>query len=137
VAKSRWRRTWVKMWVNECLQGSIRFDFSPAERGVWYDLILLAGNCRVPGVISANETTPYPYNYIAGILNIDLALLEKTLEKCKGSGRVKETERGLELVNWEHYQSEYERQKPYREKKKEQEDPDKYLKGPYGKSVKR
>jgi len=115
--KSRWRRTWVKMWVNECLEGTIRFDFTPAERGVWYDLIILAGHCRVPGVISANETTPYPHSYIAGLLNIDLGLLEATLEKCKVSGRIKETEHGIELMNWEHYQSEYERQKPYRQQK--------------------
>jgi len=106
------------MWVNECLQGTIRFDFSPAERSVWYDLVILAGNCRIAGIISANETTPYPHSYIAGLLNIDLGLLETTLEKCKTSSRIKETERGIELVNWEHYQSEYERQKPYRENKK-------------------
>jgi len=118
MAKSRWRRTWVKMWVNECLRGSVRFDFTPAERGVWYDLVILAGNCRIPGVISANESTPYPHSYIAGLLNIDPGLLETTLEKCKRSDRIKETKRGIELVNWEHYQSEYERQKPYREKKK-------------------
>ncbi len=134
MAKSRWRRVWVKMWVNESLEGTIRFDFTPAERGVWYDLILLAGRCRVPGVISANETTPYPHNYIAGLLNIDLELLEKTLEKCKASGRIKETGCGVELVNWEHYQSEYQRQKPYRQKK---EDPDKYTKGKYGHMVKK
>ena len=116
MAKSRWRRTWVKMWVNECLEGTIRFDFSPAERGVWYDLIMLAGRCRVPGTISANENTAYPHSYIAGLLNIDLKLLEKTLEKCKKSGRVTEDERGIHLLNWDHYQSEYERQKPYRQK---------------------
>jgi len=137
MAKSRWRRVWVKMWVNECLEGTIRFDFTPAERGVWYDLVLLAGRCRVPGVISANETTPYPHSYIAGLLNIDLELLEKTLEKCKVSGRIKETEHGIELVNWEHYQSEYQRQKPYRQGKKEDKDPDKFIKGPYGDKVKR
>lgn len=123
MAKSRWRRVWIKLWVNECLEGTIRFDFTPAERGVWYDLILLAGRCRVPGVISANETTPYPHSYIAGLLNIDLELLEKALEKCKASGRIKETRRGIELVNWEHYQSEYERQKPYRQGKRDEKGP--------------
>ncbi|MBA7713276.1 hypothetical protein ES703_122277 [subsurface metagenome] len=137
MAKSRWRRTWVKMWVNESLEGTIRFDFTPAERGVWYDLILMAGRCRVPGVISANETTPYPHSYIAGILNVDLELLDTTIEKCKKSGRIKENKQGLQLVNWEHYQSEYQRQRPYRQGKKEEEDPDKFIKGPYGDKVKR
>ncbi|MBA7483024.1 hypothetical protein ES705_28335 [subsurface metagenome] len=136
MAKSRWRRTWVKMWVNESLEGTIRFDFTPAERGVWYDLILMAGRCRVPGVISANETTPYPHSYIAGVLNVDLGLLETTIDKCKASGRIEEIEQGLKLTNWEHYQSEYERQKPYRQQKQEG-DPDKFIKGKLGHMVKR
>ena len=136
MAKSRWRRTWVKMWVNESLEGTIRFDFTPAERGVWYDLILMAGRCRLPGVISANENTPYPHSYIAGILNVDLELLETTIQKCKESGRIEENERGIKLVNWEHYQSEYERQKPYRQQK-QGSDPDKFITGDYGGSVKR
>lgn len=137
MAKSRWRRTWVKMWVNECLQGTIRFDFGPDERGVWYDLIILAGNCRIPGIISPNGNSPYPHKYIAGLLNIDLELLEKTLEKCQASGRIEETEQGIKLVNWEHYQSEYERQKPYRQAKKVEDDPDKFTKGKLGHMVHR
>jgi len=119
MAKSRWRRTWVKMYVNECLEGSIRFDFTPAERSIWYDLVLMAGRCRNPGIISANEKAPYPHKYIAGMLNVDVELLESTLAKCKVSGRIVENDSGIELVNWEHYQSEYQRQKPYREKKTE------------------
>jgi len=136
MSKSRWRRTWVKMWVNECLEGSIRFDFTAAERGVWYDLILMAGRCRIPGIISANEKSPYPHSYIAGILNVDIELLESTLAKCKASGRILESDKGIELVNWEHYQSEYQRQKKYRDKKRE-EDSDKYIKGKYGHRVQR
>lgn len=112
--QSQWRRKWVKFWVNECLEGTVRFDFSPAERGVWYDLIMLAGRCRVPGTISANEHTAYPHSYIAGLLNVELELLETTLKKCVDSGRVTEDSEGIHLTNWPHYQSEYQRQKPYR-----------------------
>jgi len=137
MAKSRWRRTWVKMWVNESLEGTIRFDFTPAERGVWYDLILMAGRCRVPGVISANENTPYPHSYIAGVLNVDLELLKTTIKKCIASGRIEDTKQGLKLTNWEHYQSEYERQKPYRQQKEKADDPDKFIKGKYGDKVRR
>jgi len=136
VAKSQWRRTWVKMYVNECLEGTIRFDFTPAERGVWYDLILLAGRCRTAGTISANENTPYPHSYIAGLLNINQDLLEQVLEKCKQSDRVTEDGSGIHLVNWAHYQSEYQRQKPYRQKK-QGENPDKYIQGKYGHMVHR
>lgn len=125
MAKSRWRRLWVKMWVEECLEGTIRFDFTSAERGVWYDLIMLAGHCRVPGIISANENTAYPHSYIAGKLNVDIELFERTLEKCKSGKdpRIKETDEGIVLINWDHYQSEYQRQKPFRKGGKKEKGP--------------
>ena len=47
---------------------------------------------------------------------------------------------GIEILNWSKYQSEYDRQKPYREKSKrhpEKTDPDKYIKGQYGDMVRR
>jgi len=133
---SRWRRTWVKLWVNECLTGTIRFDLTPEERSVWYDLIILAGQCRQPGVLASNEKYPFPHNYIAGILNIPLKLLEQSLEKFKKSDRVVEDENGIKIMNWERYQSEYERQKKYREKDTETK-PHKYTGGKYGHMVKK
>jgi len=111
-------RRWVKIWVHESLTGTIRFDFTPAERGVWYDLLILAGNCRMDGIIAAGPGKPYPYNWIAGTLNVPLELLESTLEKCRLSERIYENNDGIHILNWHRYQSEYERQKPYRERKR-------------------
>ncbi len=110
-------RRWVKIWVNECLTGTVRFDFTPAERSVWYDLVILAGNCRMEGVVAAGSGRPYPHNWIAGTLNIPLELLEVTLTKCEESGRIREDGDGIHILNWQKYQSEYERQKPYRNPK--------------------
>jgi hypothetical protein len=98
----------------------MRFDFTPAERGVWYDLLVLAGNCRMDGVVAAGQGKPYPYSWIAGTLNVPLKLLETTLEKCRVSERIHENNDGIHIQNWKKYQSEYERQKPYRERKKTQ-----------------
>jgi len=133
------RRSWIKLWINESLKGSIRFDLTPAERGVWYDLLLFAGDCREPGTISANSNTPYPHEYIANTLNIPLELLESTIKKCIETRRLEENSAGIHIVNWASYQSEYERQKPYREKKKQgpSDDPDKYIKGKYRHVVRR
>lgn len=113
-----WRRAWVKMFVEESLGGTIRFEMTAAQRGVWYDLIMLSARCRTPGIISANENQPYPHRYIAGVLNIDEALLEETLEICKEKERIAENEHGIVILNWDKYQSEYQRQKPYRQKAK-------------------
>jgi len=131
-------RRWIKVWVTECLTGTIRFDFTPEERCVWYDLLILAGNCRLEGMIAAGEGTPYPKNWIAGTLNVPLELLERVLVKCRETKRICENGNGIQILNWQKYQSEYERQKPYRdEKKQKDENPDKYIKGKYGHVVKR
>ena len=131
-------KRWVKVWVQECLTGTIRFDFSPEQRGVWYDLLILAGNCRKEGLIAAGEGIPYPDTWIAGTLNIPLKLLQTTITKCMATDRIEKNGSGYRIINWEKYQSEYDRQKPYREKKKQEDrDPDKYIKGKYGGMVQR
>jgi len=111
-------RKWIKLWVKESLIGTIRFDFTPAERGVWFDLLALAGNSRFDGVIAPGEGSKYPHPWIAATLDIPLELLEQTLEKCQQSRRIIEDADGIHIVNWTKYQSEYQRQKPYRQKEK-------------------
>jgi len=112
---------YVKMFVSECLEGTIRFDFDPAERSVWYDLVILGGRMRVKGLICARPGTPYPHTWIAGVLNVPLELLEATLKKCEKTERVHENGDGIQILNWSKYQSEYQRQKHYRDAKKERE----------------
>lgn len=115
-----WKRTWVKFWVDECLDGSIREELEPDERGVWYDLIIYSAKCRVPGIISANETQPISRHRLAGILNIMEELLERTLSICQESNRIHIDGQGLiHIVNWSKYQSEYQRQKSYQLRKLE------------------
>lgn len=110
------RRTWIKMWVMESIEGSIRYQLDPAERSVWYDLVLFSAWSARPGIISDKDSRPYPHKFIANRLNIPVPLLEKTLKKCQDEGRIQENSDGIHIVNWERYQSEYQRQKPYRQK---------------------
>ena len=136
-----WKRTWVKFWVSECLDGSAREQLQTDERGVWYDLIIFSARCRTPGVISANETEPISHRRLAGILNITEEELERTLRKCVEQGRISINEQGLlTIVNWNKYQSEYERTKKYQREyyqRKKAGDPDKYIKGKLGHMVER
>lgn len=132
------RRCWIKIYPLDCLQGSIRYQLEPDERGVWYDLLNFAAICALPGTISDKDARPYPHSFIANRLNIDIELLERTLTKCEEEGRINENDNGIHITNWKDYQSEYERQKPYREAKKEKErKPEDYIKGKYGRNVKR
>ncbi|MDP2730274.1 MAG: phage replisome organizer N-terminal domain-containing protein [Dehalococcoidales bacterium] len=110
-------RDWVKLWIKESLIGTIREDLTAAERGVWYDFLLLAGNSRIPGVICANENTPIPIKRIAGILNITEQLVNQSIEKFVQSGRIEVDSQGIiSIINWSKYQySDYDRQKKYRQ----------------------
>lgn len=125
-----WKRTWVKIFVTGWLHGSIRWQLTPEERGVWADLIALAGECGRDGAICDNDDKPYPRDFIAGQLNIPVELLDHTIAKCKHDGRIENRDDIITLSNWKHYQSEYQRQKPYRQRKADH--PRDYKGGKYG-----
>ena len=131
------RRSWVKLFITGWLHGSIRWQLDPAERGIWADLICLAGECGKDGAICDNDKRAYPRDYIANQLNVPLGLLDQTIASCIRDGRVDLQGEIIHITNWAAYQSEYERQKPYRQKQPGKDDPDKYIKGKYGDMVNR
>jgi len=47
------RRQWIKLWVEEWLGGTTRFELDPAERSVWADLLAMAGRSKFPGIIAS------------------------------------------------------------------------------------
>jgi len=102
---------WIKLHTRGCLRGSIRFDMNSAQRGVWYDLLLLAGESRTRGKIQASEGLAYPLPYIAGLLRVPEKLLSETLAICGSEGRIQMDETGITIVNWSEYQSDYQRKK--------------------------
>lgn len=112
-----WRRTWVRFFVTGWLHGSIRWELEADERGVWADLIVLAGECGREGRIEDNSGKPYPRSFIANGLNIPRELLDRTVAKCQRAGRIDANDEVIIITNWALYQSEYERQKPYRQGK--------------------
>lgn len=108
----------VKFYPRECLDGPIRYRLNADERGVWYDLLILAGACSMGGYIQDLKGRPLPRQFIANRLNVTVELLERTIAKCVDWGLIQDVEEGLRIVNWRAHQSEYERQKPYRQKKR-------------------
>lgn len=111
------RRKWIKLYPMECLNGSIRYQLTSEQRGTWYDLLNFSAICTNHGVISDRDGRPYPHDFIANRLNIPIELLESTLKNCLEEGRVTENETGIHITNWKLYQSEYDRQKPYRQQR--------------------
>lgn len=136
--RARGKRTWVKLYCWGRLHGSVVYQLTEAEQSVWDKLLCLAGIISREGQLSDNDGRPLPHNHISHELHTSEELLESTLAKCIEEGRITEDEKGLHITNWQVYQSEYERQKPYREKSKAgQDDPGKYIKGPKGHLVQR
>lgn len=129
-------RAWIKLWVEEELTGRWRFKLTPAERSVWTDLRLLAGRSVQDGVIVGAQVGAQ-LGYLKGTLNVSRKVLESALHKLRDMGEIEDTNDGIRIVNWRRWQSEYGRQKPYRQAKKLSDDPDKYVKGKYGHMVQR
>lgn len=121
------RRSWVKLWVNEWLDGTTRSEMTDAQRAFWIDLLAMAGRSRFPGRVCAGQTNGV---FVGYSLNKFQALMaepidvEQTLTLFERTGKIKITVTAeapvklvmLELLNWDKYQSEYQRQKKYRGK---------------------
>jgi hypothetical protein len=118
------RRQWVKLWVNEWLDGTTRFELTAPQRLLWIDLLALAGRSRFPGFVYAGtgrdgNKLGYPIAYLAGVLQMDEVALNNALRLLKEHEHITLDETAPEsyvigIINWEKYQSEYLRQKTYR-----------------------
>lgn len=121
----RKRRTWVRLDCQGVLHGSINYLLELPEQAVFIKLIAMAEVYGPnPGVISDNDEKPLPRAFIAHELHCSKEILESTLEKCKKDNSIRENSNGIELLNFNKYQfTEYDRQRPYREAKKQNLDP--------------
>ena len=133
---SRWRHRYYKVFPMEDLSGVIRYQLTPAQRGVWYDLRNVAGISENPGCVCQSAGHAYRRADLALVLNIPTALLQSTVDKALELGLCTEDDTGIHILDWPRRQSEYDRQKPYRQKRTEV-DPDKFIKGKYGHMIRR
>ncbi len=118
---------WIRIWTEETLEGSTFEEMGNtiknlAFRGIWFSLITLAGNSSIPGKICFTEKTGYNLNQISDKLKVEINLLKEALDflSSKKINKIKIIKKNNEIiinvVNWKRYQTEYERQKQYRNK---------------------
>jgi len=121
------RRKWIKIWTENWLEGTVRFNCNHKERAVWVDLLVLAGRSRMPGMICAgkdgNATVGLPALRLAGIVDVPEVELLTMLQKFERQGRIElryDEERRLIIFikNWAAYQADYSKQARYRAKKR-------------------
>ncbi len=112
-------RTWIKVYCDNWIQGTLREE-TPEIRGVWVDLLALAGSGQYgdTGEIKLTNGVGYTDGQIAEILHISKSLWRKAQQRLLETERIGISPRGaIRIVNWSKYQSEYNRQKPYRQQK--------------------
>ncbi len=130
------KRSWVKLWTTEWLDGTTRYTMTDAQRAFWIDLLAMAGRSRFPGIICAgrdgDSLVGYPLNrfssLMAGPEQIDI---EASLRLFERTDKVKITITSegppklfaIELLNWKKYQSDLDAQadraRNYRNRKKQ------------------
>ena len=118
MARGKGGRTWIKLHCDGVIHGSVTYQLSEAEQAVWMKLLAFAGIINRDGEISDNDGRAFPREFIAQEIHTTTKNLDSTLEKCIDEGRITEDKQVLYITNWKAYQSEYNRQKPYREARK-------------------
>lgn len=110
-------RTWIKVYCDKWLEGTLREE-SAEIRGVWIDLLALAGGGPYgdTGEIKLANGIGFTDRQIAEILHISKPLWRKAKQRFLETNRIKISHRGaISIANWSKYQSEYRRQKKYRQ----------------------
>lgn len=119
-------RKWIKVFCSKWIEGTLREE-TPDIRGIWIDLLALAGTGQYGdiGEIKLTNGVGYTDEQIGEILHINKALWHKAKARLVATDRMKISPRGaISITNWSKYQSDYERQKPYREAKRDSPTPE-------------
>ncbi len=97
--RPRRKLAWVKMYIDEGLDGSTREELKPDERSVWWDFLMLAGRYNDDGNIPLTDSR------LCAILNVTPALLARSIAKCVQYEKVERTEHGIHVCNFVAYQT--------------------------------
>ena len=115
------KRGWVKLGKN-WLTSSINYRMELGEIAVFSKLIVMGDECGpVPGLISDNDFRPMPHDYLAHIACCPIEVFDEVIKKGIEDDSIFENSHGIFLTHFDDYQfTEYDRQKPSREKKREE-----------------
>jgi len=109
------RRNWIKLYVNQCLRGSMMEELANEERWAWIGLLLLAGDCPVEGEIGITNEIGYTDEQIAKMIDVPTEIFCRAKMKMIGVNKISLGDNNIiRIVNWKKYQSEYGRQRIYR-----------------------
>jgi len=116
---------WIRIWTEETVTGSTFKELDAEARAVWFSLLPLAGMNTPEGCVSAFQgTVPMNDAQLSEILRLDIEVIKRGIKRLLEVGKLEVLANGvLKIVKWTHYQgydNEYERQKYYRENRKQE-----------------
>lgn len=110
-------RTWVKIFCDNWFEGSIRQE-SPLVRSVFTDLLALCGRLGETGIISLpGGACGYTDEQFSAMLNISLEEWQEAKGRLLDHPETSENRivingaNIIKIINWEKYQSEYEKRR--------------------------
>ncbi len=112
------KRTWVKIYCDKWMEGSLRQE-KPALRGVWADLLALCGGGEYSdgGEIKIRKDIGFTDPMLSRVLNITPQMWNYCKKRLIETERIQvNSDNILTIIHWKNYQSEYGRQKPQRTK---------------------
>ena len=114
------RRNWIKLYVDQCLRGTMMSELSAVARCVWIWLLLMAGDSNVEGTIflrkgEDGKLVGYSDQTLSELLAVDISVFKLAKRKMKRFKKIAvDRSNVIKVLNWKKYQSEYSRQKIYR-----------------------
>ena len=109
------RRNWIKLYVDQCLRGSMMEELENEERWSWIGLLLLAGDCPIEGEIGITNEIGYTDEQISKMIDVPIEVFCRAKTKMVEAGKISTGDNNIvRIVNWKKYQSEYGRQRIYR-----------------------
>ena len=106
---------WFKIHGQRWFLGSTRWELTIEQRAVWVDLLARASLNNPEG-----EFNYYSLEQLADQFRVPVNLLDEALKRFQEVDKIEwdKEKNFIKVKNWTQYQSEYERQKPYRKKSK-------------------
>ena len=112
------RRNWIKIYPEGFLRRTLFIELSPVERWVWIGFLCLAGDNAFDGKICIAQDMGYTDEQLAKLLDTDLKTLVGAKKKMVKFNKISVDKNNvIEVVSWNTYQSEYQRQRDYRQEK--------------------
>ena len=109
-------RTWIKIYCDKWLNGSIREE-ELEVRAVWVDLLVLTGSGKYgdSGEVKITDEMGFLNQQLADLLQISTRKWKIISKRLQETDRICISEHNvITIKNWSKYQSEYERTNPYR-----------------------